>query len=105
LHTCKLTPIDLADHYKRSRWRIGIPAQHNILEREKIMPESFEKQLENLINWCSLENESNTPDFILAQFILGCLAAWNKGIQQREKWYNNYSRPGSTSVQSNIVTE
>lgn len=47
----------------------------------------FEKELEHLINRYSQENGSNTPDFILAQFLTGCLAAWNQGVQQREAWY------------------
>jgi hypothetical protein len=33
----------------------------------------FRKELEQLINRNSRENGSNTPDFILAQYIEGCL--------------------------------
>ena len=29
----------------------------------------FEEELKTLINRCSKENESNTPDFILAQYL------------------------------------
>jgi hypothetical protein len=47
----------------------------------------FEKSLEHLLNRYSQENRSNTPDFILAQFLLGCLAAWNASVQRREQWY------------------
>lgn len=48
---------------------------------------TFEKELENLINCHSQENASNTPDFILAQYLTGCLAAFNTATQQRESWY------------------
>jgi len=57
----------------------------------------FEIELQHLINRCSMENESNTPDFILAQFLMSCLAAWNAGVQQRGTWYGKDSRPGEAS--------
>jgi hypothetical protein len=30
---------------------------------------------------------SRTPDFILAEYIGGCLAAWNRATAERERWY------------------
>ncbi len=53
----------------------------------------FKKELKNLINSCSLENESNTPDFILAQYIENCLRAFTVATQQRETWYSKKVRP------------
>ena len=47
----------------------------------------FEQELEQLINKYSIENGSDTPDFILVGYIMGCLAAWNNSIQMRDKWY------------------
>lgn len=47
----------------------------------------FKKELKELINHYSKENESNTPDFILAQYIMACLIAFNTAIQQRETWF------------------
>jgi hypothetical protein len=49
----------------------------------------FTKELETLINKHSLENESNTPDWILAQYIRNCLNAWNTATQARDKWYGH----------------
>jgi len=57
----------------------------------------FEKELENLINTHSQENTSNTPDFILAQYLIGCLAAFNTAVQQRETWYGRDARPSQPS--------
>ena len=54
---------------------------------------TFEKELEIIINKYSKENESNTPDFILAQYLTNCLAAFNRSIQQRETWYGRDARP------------
>ena len=57
---------------------------------------NFEKELEQVINRHSQENASNTPDFILAQYLTACLAAWNAGVQQRETWYGRDARPGQS---------
>jgi hypothetical protein len=35
----------------------------------------------------SKENGSGTPDFILAQYLDGCLENFDKTITAREKWY------------------
>jgi hypothetical protein len=35
----------------------------------------------------SQENESNTPDFILAEYLLRSLQAFNVAVVHREKWY------------------
>ena len=47
----------------------------------------FEKELEVLINKHSKENESDTPDFILAQYLKGCLANYAETIKSRDRWY------------------
>ena len=48
---------------------------------------SFITKLMALINEYSLENASNTPDFILAMYLENCLKTFNEAIQQREAWY------------------
>lgn len=55
----------------------------------------FLLDLTHLINRYSRENESNTPDFILAQYLEGCLAAFTTATQQRETWYGRDARPSS----------
>lgn len=57
---------------------------------------AVERSVAEALNRHSMENGSNTPDFILAQFLLACLAAWNRGTQQRETWYGRESRPGGS---------
>jgi len=47
----------------------------------------FEKELEMLINKHSKENESDTPDFILEQYLKVCLANYAEAIKARDKWY------------------
>lgn len=48
---------------------------------------SFIKELETLLNRHSLENQSNTPDFILAKYLKGCLDVYVSAIQERDSWY------------------
>jgi len=55
---------------------------------------AFENELEHLINRCSIENESNTPDFILAEYLRGCLDLWNNTTKKREKWYGKELKIG-----------
>lgn len=58
---------------------------------------AFVEGLRALINNYSKENASNTPDFIIAQYLDNCLLALNQAIQQRETWYGRDARPTSTS--------
>jgi hypothetical protein len=70
-----------------------------IINGELVEKEStFEQAIEHLINRYSKENDSKTPDFILAQYLLSCLSAWNVGVQQRETWYGR--NPCLSSTQS-----
>jgi acyl-CoA reductase-like NAD-dependent aldehyde dehydrogenase len=55
----------------------------------------FEKELEALINKHSMENESNTPDFILAKYLSSCLTVFNLTVASREKWHGRESKPGN----------
>lgn len=55
----------------------------------------LEKEIAATLNRASAENESNTPDYILAQYLMGCLAAFNTAVQQRENWYGRDPRPSA----------
>lgn len=46
--------------------------------------QDFRKQLQNLINSLSKENGSDTPDFILAEYLDDCLKAFDKAVSRRE---------------------
>ena len=47
----------------------------------------FERELTTLLNRYSKENGSNTPDFILSKYLIGCLDNFNKTSKAREHWY------------------
>lgn len=44
-------------------------------------------QLTTAINSVSAENGSDTPDFILAHYLLGCLRAFDAAVTDRDRWY------------------
>ena len=50
---------------------------------------TFEKELCILINKYSKENESDTPDFILAEYLMFCLDNFNVIMNKRDKWYKD----------------
>lgn len=45
------------------------------------------KELEAIINRYSVENESDTPDFLLAIYLSECLKTWAKVVKARDDWY------------------
>jgi len=57
---------------------------------------TFKKELEHLINKYSKENGSNTPDFILAKFMNGCLKTFDAAVKRRENWYGHTPECGRT---------
>lgn len=48
---------------------------------------SLEAEIREVINKHSAENGSNTPDFILAQHLVGCLNLFDMSVRQRDQWY------------------
>lgn len=54
---------------------------------DEVMEDEFKKELESLINKHSMENGSDTPDFILASFLSSCLKAFDRAVVRRTKWY------------------
>lgn len=48
----------------------------------------FEKELQELINKHSIENESDTPDWILTEYIINCLKSFKYAVRKRDKWFS-----------------
>lgn len=55
---------------------------------------SLETALSDLLNRYSAENGSNTPDFILAEYMMRSLKAFEQASLAREKWYGKSLRIG-----------
>lgn len=50
---------------------------------------SFEQEIRETINRHSMENGSNTPDFILSCFLTDALQAFDKAVKQRAQWHGH----------------
>lgn len=62
---------------------------------------SFRKQLKELINKNGMENNSNTPDFILAKFLDCCLTTFDTAVYERDKWYGFKPWEGNNIISEN----
>jgi hypothetical protein len=47
----------------------------------------FRDELECVLNKYSKENGSDTPDFILAEYLQDCLKAFDNAVIKRKNWY------------------
>jgi hypothetical protein len=70
-----------------------------VKEAEKLLrdifgePQGFLDELTALINKYSLENRSNTPDFILARIMCNALQSFEDRVIERENWYKRETQP------------
>ena len=63
----------------------------------------FRKALEHAINYHSRENGSNTPDFVLAQYLADCLAALDKAVQNREAYFGRGVEPSPPCTSTTLI--
>ncbi len=54
----------------------------------------FRSGLVDLLNKFSRENMSNTPDWILRNYLCSCLDTFDTAVQQRDRWYGIKPEPG-----------
>jgi hypothetical protein len=76
---------DYCDIYWISKLPKPQPTQEVFTDREPF--DKFEVGVESLINKLSLENASDTPDYISAEFLRKVFELFNSAIKQRTKWY------------------
>lgn len=53
----------------------------------EVVMKGLRHEIEQAVNRVSAENGSNTPDFILAEYLVSSLAAFDRAVQSRERWY------------------
>lgn len=53
----------------------------------EVVVKGLRYEIEQAVNRVSAENGSNTPDFILAGYLVSCLAAFDRAVNDRERWY------------------
>jgi hypothetical protein len=57
---------------------------------------TLSEDIQAAINSHNGEARSNTPDFILAEYLMACLHAFEAASNERERWYEMYCEPGGT---------
>lgn len=58
---------------------------------------TFREELKQLINRHSMENGSNTPDHLLADFLSSSLEAFDRAVVGRDHWYGKPNYPGANN--------
>jgi hypothetical protein len=91
------SPVDL-DRLIESIEKVNVDTGRyvTLIERDSTgKPWTFLSELENLINRYSQEGASNTPDFILAKHLQGCLSLYNSTVSERDTWlgYDSLNKP------------
>lgn len=56
-------------------------------------PTNLREDIQRAINCRSAENGSDTPDWILAEYLIGCLETFDKAVTAREAWYDRSKVP------------
>ena len=51
--------------------------------------ELFKADLQELINRYSIEQDSNTPDYLLAEYLIKCLDNYASIINGKDNWYGD----------------
>lgn len=49
--------------------------------------QDFRDEIRTVLNRYSMENGSNTPDFVLAKFLKNCLHTFDLAVKERDNWY------------------
>lgn len=52
---------------------------------------SFREELKHVINKHNMENGSDTPDYILARFLIETLDAFDSAVERRDRHHGNPS--------------
>lgn len=59
---------------------------------------NLRREIEQALNRECAENRSNTPDFILAEYLIDCLNAFDKSVNAREAWYGRGAKPADVQL-------
>lgn len=71
-----------------SRENTPVPTDEpNPVPLDPVDERTFPQELKDIINKHSMDNGSNTPDYMLCSFLLNCLDNFNYITQQRSRWY------------------
>lgn len=61
-------------------------------KRKKHKTTTLRRDLAAVLNTHSRESNSNTPDFILARYLIGCLEAFEQATAARAEWWSGSTK-------------
>lgn len=67
----------------------------------EVVAKGLRHEIGSAINRACAENSSNTPDFILADYLVSCLAAFDRAVVARERWYGRPQTAGVINATAN----
>jgi hypothetical protein len=85
-NSCKTVDPDLIESMAEEVLLLYCKKQGNF-DEGSLNIKDFQKELEQLINRHSKENGSNTPDWVLASYLVRCLEAFDACIELLERYY------------------
>ena len=59
---------------------------------------SLQSEIESAINRANAEGASDTPDWILAEYLISCLAAFDAATNARSRWYGHKGLTNAADV-------
>ena len=77
--------------------RVKIKPRAEDIAKASVDRHRLRGELTALLNSHCLENGSNTPDYILADYLLACLTAFDRTVRDRADWYGRMDTPGGVS--------
>jgi hypothetical protein len=97
-----------SDCYPNTRQEIGKMMNEEKIEEPTVAEDhqtkrsNFRQELESLINGHSMENGSDTPDFLLAEYLSRSLELFDVIVERREQWYGRSTCPaGDNKILTN----
>ena len=90
-----LDPIDAAMTELRKRTD-GVTVDQPATQAAPSRKVTFREALTQLLNQYSKENSSNTPDYLLANFLIGCMDVFDLTVRRRDEWFGRENKISTT---------
>lgn len=88
---CEIHRMLAGGHYPEEPSCICAPPAPAVGTEPEMDTSTLAGDIAAAINRHSAERGSNTPDFLLAEFLTSVLAAWDVAVTARETWYGRTS--------------
>lgn len=83
-----LITTDIIERKKAAWKKMSEQRLSKRLQKKEVHSMEFREELIVLVNRYSLENGSNTPDYILADYLIACLRVFDETVNTRSVWYD-----------------